>query len=84
MTEATNNAILRPVQVPTWNSTHCMCVCVCVQKVVVCAGMYSDRLAAACGLDSAPSVLPFRGDYLLLKAGKSHLVNGNIYPVPGG
>ena len=26
--------------------------------------------------------MPFRGDYLILKPEKSHLVHGNIYPVP--
>ncbi len=29
-----------------------------------------------------PKMIPFRGEYLLLKKEKSHLVNGNIYPVP--
>ena len=29
-----------------------------------------------------PKIVPFRGDYLILKPGKEHLVAGNIYPVP--
>ena len=49
--------------------------------VIVCAGLYSDRLAAKAGCDSLPKIVPFRGDYLILKPGKEHLVRGNIYPV---
>ena len=29
-----------------------------------------------------PKIVPFRGDYLVLKPEKSNMVNGNIYPVP--
>jgi L-2-hydroxyglutarate oxidase LhgO len=29
-----------------------------------------------------PKIVPFRGDYLILKPEKTHLVKGNIYPVP--
>jgi L-2-hydroxyglutarate oxidase LhgO len=29
-----------------------------------------------------PKIVPFRGDYLVLKPEKRHLVRGNIYPVP--
>lgn len=50
--------------------------------VIVCAGLYSDRLAAKAGCDSLPKIVPFRGDYLILKPGREHLVKGNIYPVP--
>lgn len=28
-----------------------------------------------------PKIVPFRGDYLVLKPEKSNMVNGNIYPV---
>ncbi|CAK8680319.1 L-2-hydroxyglutarate dehydrogenase, mitochondrial-like isoform X2 [Clavelina lepadiformis] len=50
--------------------------------VIVCGGLYSDRLAAISGAESLPKIVPFRGDYLVLKPEKTHLVNGNIYPVP--
>ncbi|XP_071490554.1 L-2-hydroxyglutarate dehydrogenase, mitochondrial-like [Diadema antillarum] len=50
--------------------------------VVTCAGLYSDRMAALSGCDKLPRIVPFRGDYLLLKPDKNYLVNGNIYPVP--
>lgn len=50
--------------------------------VVVCGGLHSDRLATKSGCDPFPKIVPFRGDYLLLKPEKSNLVRGNIYPVP--
>ena len=42
----------------------------------------ADRLAKMSGGPSDPKIVPFRGDYLILKPGKRYLVKGNIYPVP--
>nr|XP_048271586.1 L-2-hydroxyglutarate dehydrogenase, mitochondrial isoform X1 [Myodes glareolus] len=50
--------------------------------VVTCAGLHSDRISELSGCNPDPQIVPFRGDYLLLKPEKSYLVNGNIYPVP--
>ena len=33
------------------------------------------------GCSGDPQILPFRGEYLLLKPEKAYLVRGNIYPV---
>ena len=33
------------------------------------------------GCDPLPKIVPFRGDYLVLKPEKRYLVKGNIYPV---
>lgn len=52
------------------------------QYVVTCAGLYSDRISELSGCSPDPRIVPFRGDYLLLKPEKSYLVKGNIYPVP--
>ncbi|EHB10188.1 L-2-hydroxyglutarate dehydrogenase, mitochondrial [Heterocephalus glaber] len=52
------------------------------QYVVTCAGLYSDRMSELSGCSPDPRIVPFRGDYLLLKPEKSYLVKGNIYPVP--
>ena len=38
-------------------------------------------MAKLSGCSSEPAIVPFRGEYLVLKPSKSHLVNGNIYPV---
>ncbi|XP_006731195.1 L-2-hydroxyglutarate dehydrogenase, mitochondrial [Leptonychotes weddellii] len=52
------------------------------QYVVTCAGLYSDRISELSGCNPDPQIVPFRGDYLLLKPEKCYLVKGNIYPVP--
>ncbi len=49
---------------------------------VLCAGLWSDRLARASGVDGGVRVVPFRGDYWLLRAGRDRLVRGLVYPVP--
>jgi L-2-hydroxyglutarate oxidase len=51
-------------------------------KIVVCAGLESDRLATEAGAEEDPRIVPFRGAYLRLKPHRRHLVNGLIYPVP--
>jgi L-2-hydroxyglutarate oxidase LhgO len=50
--------------------------------VVTCGGLYSDKLGKMTGGERDPKIVPFRGDYLILKPEKSYLVQGNIYPVP--
>ena len=50
--------------------------------VITCGGLMSDRLAKMTGGQSDPKIVPFRGDYLILKPEKRDLVRGNIYPVP--
>ena len=58
--------------------------------VVTCAGLQSDRLAGSVTdssgspviQDQGPKVVPFYGDYFVLKPEKSALVKGLIYPVP--
>ncbi len=42
----------------------------------------ADRLAKMSGAHRDPKIVPFRGDYLILKPEKRYLVKGNIYPVP--
>uniref|UniRef100_A0A1A7WF78 L-2-hydroxyglutarate dehydrogenase, mitochondrial n=3 Tax=Iconisemion striatum TaxID=60296 RepID=A0A1A7WF78_9TELE len=50
--------------------------------VLTCGGLYSDRLSQISGCSREPRIVPFRGDYLVLKPEKRYLVKGNIYPVP--
>jgi 2-hydroxyglutarate dehydrogenase len=50
--------------------------------VITCGGLHADRLARMTGAKSQPKIVPFRGDYLILKPEKRYLVRGNIYPVP--
>jgi 2-hydroxyglutarate dehydrogenase len=49
---------------------------------VFCAGVWADELAVRAGADPDPRIVPFRGAYLRLRADRSDLVRGLIYPVP--
>ena len=51
-------------------------------RVVLCGGLQSDRLAMMAGGDRDPRIVPFRGDYYLLRPERRSLVNGLVYPVP--
>jgi L-2-hydroxyglutarate oxidase len=50
--------------------------------VLLCGGLHSDRLAELAGDGPDPRIVPFRGEYLLLRPERRHLVRGLIYPVP--
>jgi (S)-2-hydroxyglutarate dehydrogenase len=50
--------------------------------VVVCAGLWSDRLVRAAGIDTGVRIVPVRGDYWVLRAGRDGMVRGLVYPVP--
>ena len=52
------------------------------RRVIACAGLQSDRVAALTGERKGPRIVPFRGDYYTLKPEAQHLVSGLIYPVP--
>ena len=51
-------------------------------RIVVCAGLYGDRLARASGGPAEPRIIPFRGEYWMLPPERSGIVRGLIYPVP--
>jgi L-2-hydroxyglutarate oxidase LhgO len=51
-------------------------------RVIVCAGLQGDRLARASGEPAEPRIVPFRGEYWMLRPERSELVRGLIYPVP--
>jgi (S)-2-hydroxyglutarate dehydrogenase len=50
--------------------------------VVICAGLHGDRLAISAGDEEQPRIVPFRGEYYELVAGRSDLVRALVYPVP--
>lgn len=50
--------------------------------LITCGGLQSDRIARLSGCPTIPKIVPIRGEYLLLKSNKRHLVETNIYPVP--
>jgi L-2-hydroxyglutarate oxidase LhgO len=51
-------------------------------RLVICAGLQSDRVARWAGDTDDPAIVPFRGEYFTLVPGRRGLVNGLIYPVP--
>jgi L-2-hydroxyglutarate oxidase LhgO len=51
-------------------------------RVVLCTGLHADHTAAQAGDSAEPKVVPFRGEYYLLRPDRRDLVNGLIYPVP--
>jgi (S)-2-hydroxyglutarate dehydrogenase len=52
------------------------------KAAIFCAGLWSDRLAVACGAPADPRIVPFRGGYLRLPAEDAELIRANVYPVP--
>jgi L-2-hydroxyglutarate oxidase LhgO len=50
--------------------------------LVNCAGLFADRIAHAFGVGRQYRILPFRGQFYLLRPQSKVRVNGNIYPVP--
>lgn len=51
-------------------------------RLVNCAGLRCDQVAAMAGAASGYRIVPFRGEYYELVPERSHLVNSLIYPVP--
>ena len=51
-------------------------------QLIACAGLQSDRLARASGLEIKLRIIPFRGEYFRLPDEKSRIVRHLIYPVP--
>ncbi|MER6781155.1 L-2-hydroxyglutarate oxidase [Streptomyces sp. NPDC000659] len=51
-------------------------------RLVNCAGLQADRIAAMAGLRPPAQIVPFRGEYFQLRPGARHLVRGLVYPVP--
>ncbi len=49
---------------------------------IACAGLYSDRIARMAGVADDVRIVPFRGEYYMIRPDRRELVNGLIYPVP--
>jgi L-2-hydroxyglutarate oxidase len=50
--------------------------------LINCGGLQSDRIARLSGIEPSVRIVPFRGEYYELAAGREHLVRNLIYPVP--
>lgn len=51
-------------------------------RLVVCAGLQSDRLAELAGVPTDVQIVPFRGEYFTLPSTRKGFVRSLIYPVP--
>lgn len=51
-------------------------------KIITCAGLYSDKLSKLTHPENDLIIIPFRGEYYKLVPEKKSLVNHLIYPVP--
>ena len=52
------------------------------RRLVNCAGLYADAVARLAGAAPDVRIIPFRGEYYLLRPERRHLVRGLIYPGP--
>jgi len=52
------------------------------RHLIVCGGLQSDRLARMAGIPIDYQIVPFRGEYYRLPAGKNRIVSALIYPIP--
>ncbi|SDS20784.1 L-2-hydroxyglutarate oxidase [Actinoplanes derwentensis] len=55
---------------------------VTADRLIICAGIHSDRVATLAGDTAEPRIIPFRGEYMRVRPDKADLVRGMIYPVP--
>lgn len=49
---------------------------------VNCAGLHSDRVARMAGEDPPSRIVPFRGEYFMIRPERHALVRNLVYPVP--
>ena len=52
------------------------------KRLINCAGLHADRVAALMGVPLDLQIVPFRGEYYTLRKDREDLVRGLIYPVP--
>lgn len=55
---------------------------VAAHHLIVCGGLWADRLARMTGIDIDFQIVPFRGEYYRLTPRHRRIVNHLIYPIP--
>ncbi len=68
----------KPDEVELWTAHGA----VTAEHVIACAGLHSDRLARMAGAAATPKIVPFRGDYYVLRPERRSLIRALVYPVP--
>lgn len=64
-----------------WRIVHSVGELAC-DWIVSCAGLYSDRVASLTGRPRTARIVPFRGEYYMIRPERQFLVRNLIYPVP--
>ncbi len=52
------------------------------RRLVNCGGLYSDAVARLAGARPEVRIIPFRGEYYMLRPERRSIIHGLIYPVP--
>lgn len=52
------------------------------RSLINCGGLHADRVARLMGVRPEVRIIPFRGEYYMLRPERRSLVRGLIYPVP--
>ena len=52
------------------------------KQIVACAGLHSDRVVSRSGMKPSAKIMPFRGEYYMIRKDRQSLVRNLIYPVP--
>ena len=55
---------------------------VLAKRIINCAGLYCDVVARMAGARPDVQIVPFRGEYYMIRPDRRHLVRTLIYPVP--
>ena len=55
---------------------------VLAKRIINCAGLYCDVVARMAGARPDLQIVPFRGEYYMIRPDRRHLVRTLIYPVP--
>ena len=55
---------------------------VLAKRLINCAGLYCDVVARMAGAKPDVQIVPFRGEYYMVRPDRRHLVRTLIYPVP--
>ena len=64
-----------------WRVEHAQGELAC-DWILTCGGLFSDRLAALTGKPRKARIVPFRGEYYLIRPERQYLARNLIYPVP--
>jgi (S)-2-hydroxyglutarate dehydrogenase len=78
----TNHAVTAITQREGFSRIETSAGDVTTRWIISCAGLEADRVARITGAPRTPQIVPFRGDYYVLRPERRDWVKGMIYPVP--